>query len=154
MTVYSPPMDASLGLRDWGSTGVSDVAEQVKLAFQETVMHYLEGRLDVLVPEIVNLRGAADDSIPVDVDTILAAVRFAYSLPRLGPLPQVSADPDGEISFDWSGSSGEMFSVSVNKHNRLAYAGWFGENSRVHGIEQLAESCPRQIVWGIDKATR
>jgi hypothetical protein len=153
MTVYCPPIHTSLGLRDWASTGVSDVARQVKLALEESLEHYLETRLEILIPEIENLHiDSNETSLPVDVDTIRAATQFAYSLPRLGPLPEVSADPDGEISFDWAGPSGEMFSVSVNKHNRLAYAGWFGENSRIHGIEQLAESCPQQIVRGIEKA--
>jgi len=134
---------------------VSDIARQIKLSLEKSLGHYLEPRLELLLPEIENLRAVSDEtSIPVHPDTIRAARQFAYSLPRFGPLPEVSVDPDGEISFDWTGSSGEMFSVSVNEQNRLAYAGWFGEKSRVHGIEQLAEGCPQQIVRGIEKATR
>jgi len=155
MTVYCPQIDDCLGFRSFGSTGVSDVATQVEQAVEESLNHYLESRLEVLVPEIVSLHGVSDGaSIPVDEHTVLAAVQFAYSLPRFGPMPEVSADPDGEVSFDWFGPSGEMFSVSVNKNKRLAYAGWFGEMSRIHGIEKLAESCPPQIVRGIQKATR
>ncbi len=155
MTQYCPTFDNSLGLRGWASSGVSEVARQGKLSLEKWLGHYLEPRLDLLLPEIENLCVASDEtSTPVDLDTIRAAKQFAYSLPRFGPLPEVSADPDGEISFDWAGPSGEMFSVSVNKQNRLAYAGWFGEKSRIHGIEQLAEGCPQQIVRGIEKATR
>ncbi|OLB36288.1 MAG: hypothetical protein AUH11_11660 [Acidobacteria bacterium 13_2_20CM_57_17] len=155
MTVYCPAVDTSLGLRDWASTGVSDAARHVKVALEESLEHYLETRLGLLLPEIENLPVVCNEtSIPVDPDTIRAATQFAYSLPRFVPIPEVSADPDGEISFDWTGPSGEMFSVSVNKRNRLAYAGWFGEKSRVHGIEQLAEGCPQQIVRGIEKAIR
>jgi hypothetical protein len=155
VTIYCPSIDTSLGLRDWPSTGVSDIATQIKWALEKTLEHYLEPRLKTLIPEIESLRVASDAaSLPVDADTVLAAIQFAFSLPRLGALPEVSADPDGEVSFDWIGPSGEMFSVSVNKHNRLAYAGWFGEMSRIHGIEQLGEGCPQQIVRGIEKATR
>jgi hypothetical protein len=156
MTQYCPTFDTPLGLRGWASPGVSDIAGQVEQAlYKEYLEHYLKPRLELLLPEIENLRTVSDaSSIPVDLDTIRAATQFAYSLPRFGPLPEVSADPDGEISFDWLGQSGGMFSVSVNKQNRLAYAGWFGEKSRIHGIEQLAESCPREIVRGIEKATR
>lgn len=155
MTVYCPTADISLGLRDWPSAGVSEVARQVELALEKSLDHYLETRLEFLLPEIENLHGVSDEAwIPVDWGTIRAATQFAYSLPRFGPLPEVSADPDGEISFDWTGPSGEMFSVSVNKHNRLSYAGWFGEKSRVHGIEQLAESCPQQVLRGIEKTIR
>jgi len=155
MTVYCPQIDDSLGFRSFGSTGVSDIATRVEQAVEESLNHYLESRLEVLVPEIESLFGVSDgSSIPVDLDTISAAMQFAYSLPRFGPMPEVSADPDGEVSFDWFGPSGEMFSVSVNKNKRLAYAGWFGETSRIHGIEKLAEGCPPQIVRGIQKATR
>ena len=155
MTVYCPPLDTSLGLRDWASSGVSEVARQVKRQLEKSLDHYLETRMEFLLPEIESLHVVSDEtSIPVDLETIRAATQFAYSLPRLGPIPEVSADPDGEISFDWIGPSGEMFSVSVNKQNRLAYAGWFGDKSRIHGTEQLAEGCPQQIIRGIEKATR
>ena len=155
MTVYCPAVETSLGLRGWASSGVSDVARQVKLSLEKSLDHYLETRLELLLPEIENLHTNSDENAtPVDPDTIRAAMQFAYSLPRFGPMPEVSADPDGEISFDWAGPSGEMFSVSVNKQSRLAYAGWFGEKSRIHGIEQLAEGCPQQIVRGIEKAIR
>jgi|SRR5580692_2480615 hypothetical protein len=154
MTAYCAQFDASFGLRSGASTGVSDIAIQVDLAFRNTLRHYLQTRLELLLPDIESLSVVSDkSSTPVDADTIHAAKRFVLSLPRFGPTPEVSADPDGEISFDWAGPTGKMFSVSVNKQSRLAYAGWFGEKSRIHGIEQLVETCPQQIVRGIDKAT-
>jgi hypothetical protein len=155
MTVYCPTAETALGLRGWASTGVSEEARLVQESFEVSLQHFLKTQLDRLLPEIESLGTISDENlIPVDADTIGAATQFAYSLPRFGPLPEVSADPDGEISFDWIAPSGQMFSVSVNKQNRLAYAGWFGERNRIHGIEQLAENCPKQIVRGIEKATR
>ncbi len=155
MTQYCPTLDTSLGLRGWASSGVSDVARQVAQSFGDSLEHFLEPRLMFLLPEVENLTvDSDDDQIPVDSDTVRAATQFVYSLPRFGPMPEVSVDPDGEVSFDWIGPTGKMFSVSVNKNNRLAYAGWFGEKSRIHGIENLAETCPQQIVRGIEKATR
>lgn len=155
MTVYCPSIDTSLAWHDWSSTGVSDVAGKLDVALEESLKHYLRTRLETLIPEVENLLVVSEkNSIPVDPATVHAAISFALSLPRLGATPEVSADPDGEISFDWAGPSGEMFSVSVNKHNRLAYAGWFGEQSRIHGIEQMAEGCPQQIVRGIEKTVR
>jgi hypothetical protein len=155
MTAYSPSISRTFGLRDEASDWASDTASHVDEAVRESLNHYLKERLEVLLPEILSLiKESKRNSIPIDRDTILAAMEFAYSLPRLGPLPDVSLDPDGEVSFDWFGPSGQMFSVSVNKRHCLAYAGWFGENSRVHGTEKLAQGCPEQIIWGIQKATR
>jgi len=146
-------MDSSFCLPGWKSAGVSDEARTVVKLSQEAVVHYAAPKLDLLLPEIDSLL-TSPDGPPVDSDTVNAAELFAFLLPRFVPLPEVSADPDGEISFDWLGPSGKMFSVSVNKQNRLAYAGWFGENSRNHGIEQLAESCPQEILRGIERVGR
>jgi hypothetical protein len=135
------------------SGGVSAEADKLEDWIRQSVNHFMQPRLGLLIPEIESL---GDVSEPVvKNETVDAAIRFAYCLPRFGPLPEVSLDPDGEISFDWIGPSGrEMFSVSVNDQNRLAYAGWFGEKSRTHGIEQLAEGCPQEILRGIQRATR
>jgi len=153
MTAYCPTMDTSFRLCGWEGTGVSDEAHKVVRLSEEAVNHYLAPKLDVLLPEIESLLGTGDE-MPVDSDTIKAAKLFAFLLPRFVALPEVSADPDGEISFDWLGPSGKMFSVSVDKQNRLAYAGWFGEKSRNHGIEELAESCPQEILRGIERVGR
>lgn len=150
-SAYCPTMSTSFGLLGWPSAGVSDEAQKVERLLEESYDHYLEPRLDLLLPEIRSL--VTSDETPVDLDTVQAAEQFARLLPRFGALPEVSADPDGEISFDWLGPSKKVFSVSVNKDLRLAYAGWFGEKSRVHGTEQLGEGCPQEIVRGIEKAT-
>jgi len=137
------------------SVGVSREASNIETSVRDSVHHYLKPRLDLLLPEIEGLGDASDSGLVADEDTIQAAIRFAYSLPRFGPLPEISLDPDGEISFDWIAPSGtEMFSVSVNKESRLVFAGRFGEKSKVHGIEQMAEGCPPEILRGIEKATR
>ena len=142
MRTFCPTMD-SFGLART-SVGFSPEANILAKCLIQSVAHYLQPRLDLLVPEI--------ESLDADIETAQAAIEFAYCLPRFAPLPEVSVDPDGEISFDWLSQSGEMFSVSINKQNRLAYAGWFGEKSRVHGVELLAENCPPEIVRGIQKA--
>ncbi len=153
MIAYCPTMDTSFRLPGWESAGVSDEAQRVVRLSEEAVDHYLAPKLVLLLPEIESLLDARDET-PVDSDTIEAAKLFAFLLPRFAALPEVSADPDGEISFDWLGPSGKMFSVSVNKQNRLAYAGWFGEKSRNHGIEELGESCPPEILRGIERVGR
>ena len=136
------------------SVGFSQEANILAKCLRESVEHYLRPRLSLLVPEIESLGDQSRDAnARADFETVQAAIQFAYCLPRFTPLPEVSVDPDGEISFDWLSGNGEMFSVSINKQNRLAYAGWFGEKSRVHGIEQLAEKCPPEIISGIQKAT-
>jgi hypothetical protein len=141
--------------------GSSDASSFVKRKLTKARRHFKQPRMDLLGWEILALvaesqaaRSSGADEIPVDRETATLAMKFVRLLPRSMPLPEVAPDPDGEISFDWLGDGGKVFSVSINKRGRLAYAGRFGEESKVHGIEQLSEMCPGEILFGIEKATR
>jgi hypothetical protein len=119
------------------------------------MQHYAAPRLEILVPEITSLIHAAVDreAIPVSPDTVTQALNFALLLPNSLPIPEISSDPDGDISFDWISKTGKMFSASIDRSGRIAYAGRFGERSKVHGIEQLSDSLPQEILRGIEKAS-
>lgn len=158
MTAYCPTIGPFLGGIDREEVGFSDAADRVRRGFRDSLSHYLKPRLDQLVPAIkdveVSSHASGNLGVPVDQDTAFMAIAFASLLPRFAPMPEISPDPDGEISFDWIQASGKMFSVSVNRSGRLAYAGWFGEDSRVHGIEKLADSLPQEILRGLLRASR
>jgi hypothetical protein len=158
MTAYCPTIGSLLGQGNWAEVGFSDAADRVRQRTAESLEHYLKPRLDQFVPEIkgvvIDANALGSTGIPVDQETVEMAVAFASLLPGFVAAPEISADPDGEISFDWIQASGKMFSVSVNKSGRLAYAGWFGENSRNHGIEKLVDSIPQEILRGLQRTTR
>jgi hypothetical protein len=156
MSVYSPTIDGAFGLCMPVSMGASDAASQISQQIHEGLWHFAEPRVALLLSDIEqivadsNTHGEAD-STPIQRNTAEAAIEFAYLLPRSLPIPEVTPDPDGDISFDWFGPSGKMFSVSVDARGRLAYAGRFAETSKVHGTEQLSENCPQEIIRGIAK---
>jgi hypothetical protein len=112
-------------------------------------------RIDWLTSEILEVARESALSVagPIDENTQRAAIRFAGILPSFVPVPEIAADPDGEVSFDWIGNSNNMFSVSVDRNGRLAYAGRFSEGRRINGVEQLSAVCPPEIVLGIEKAS-
>ena len=155
MTACCQTAPSFWGIASKYDSGVSDVADRLQQMLKESVEHYLEPRLDQMASEIAEVytdnRSAA---FPVGRDTALVACRFASLLPRSVALPEISADPDGEISFDWFGPSGKMFSVSISKSARLSYAGWFREDGRIHGTEKLVDSFPEEILRGLQRATR
>ncbi len=66
------------------------------------------------------------------------AVHFVKSLAanEFIPMPDVTADPDGEVSFEWYRDKNWSFSVSLNYGCGISYAGIFGE-SKVSGTEVL-----------------
>lgn len=156
MTVFCQPMDGSFVFSQI-RYGASETANLIEAQVRETLLHYGEPRLRLLLADIEQIAldaNAGNELIKVDRNTLQAAIDFAGTLPRALPPPEVSLDPDSEIAFDWLGRSGKIFSVSINAEGRLAYAGWFGEKSKVHGVEQLSEICSPEITRGIAKAFR
>jgi hypothetical protein len=137
--------------------GTSDAAKTIAKQLREFCNHYSEPRRRILEPEIVALLSADlvdDENAAVTVDTVRTALDFTRLLPKSLPIPEVAADPDGEISFDWVGKTGKMFSVSISAGGRLSYAGRFSDTSKIHGVEQLSETFPREVLVGIEKAIK
>jgi len=161
MIVSSTKWDSTFTLTEWGQAGSSDAASFLDRKLKELLAHYAAPRMEALISEIDEL---VDDSAkteniasgmrPVDEDTARAAIEFAFLLPRSMPAPEIAPDVDGEVSFDWLGPGQKMFSVSINKSGRIAFAGRFSEKSKIHGTEQLSEACPPEIIRGIARATR
>ena len=138
-------------------TGASESARIIAEHLRVFWKHYSKPRRQILEPEIMALLGSDagnEESVAVNDETARTAVAFAMLLPRTVPKPEVAPDPDGEISFDWIGKSGKMFSVSISADGRITYAGRFGDKSKTHGVEQLSEVFPREILLGIEKALR
>ena len=88
---------------------------------------------------------------PVLFESYENAKRFARSLPFSFSSPEVSAEPDGEITFEWYSNPTRVFSVSVGSNNELHYAGLFGA-SRAYGTEVFHDEIPEVILSHIKRA--
>jgi hypothetical protein len=88
---------------------------------------------------------------PVLLESYENAKRFARSLPFSLPSPEVSAEPDGEITFEWYSNPTRVFSVSIGPNNELHYAGLFGA-SRAYGTEVFHYEIPEVILSHIKRA--
>lgn len=85
---------------------------------------------------------------PVQVTCYYHAQYFLRTAAISLPLPEMSAEPDGEISFDWSNNNDDIFSVSVGPTGKLNYAGVIGA-ARVHGSVPFSDIIPDVIVFHI-----
>lgn len=63
-------------------------------------------------------------------------------------LPEVSIDPDGEISFEWFNEVDYCFSISFSGDDIITYAGLFGIN-KTNGSEYFGDEIPKIILENI-----
>jgi len=68
---------------------------------------------------------------------------FLNALPAEIPDPEISADPDGEISLDWCYDKDKMFSISIGRRE-MSYAFIDGDR-RSRGIEIFKTDIPKSI---------
>ena len=80
----------------------------------------------------------------VEPSTFMYADQFLRLLPSSLSLPDITADTDGEILFEWDQGHRQVFSVSVGRDGTLTYAGLFGHTT-IHGTEHLNEALPSVI---------
>jgi hypothetical protein len=86
----------------------------------------------------------------IDPGAYRAAEKFLGTLPTTTPVPDVSVDPDGEVSISWNRDRDWVFSVSVGPNGRLSYAGLFG-TSKAYGTEWFTNEIPEAV---LDSITR
>jgi hypothetical protein len=93
------------------------------------------------------------DAQPVSARAIGCAWKLLDQLVDDFPRPEVSADPDGEVSLDWLDGVERGLSISVNAEGRLSYAGFFGR-SKAHGVEFLQDEIPEGVMEALRRFAR
>lgn len=80
----------------------------------------------------------------VSIDAYRSAERFIRSLPAGIEPPQVSADPDGCVTFEWRKSPRRTLLVSVRPGYALDYAALIG-TAKAHGSEPFFDELPESL---------
>ena len=71
-----------------------------------------------------NINGwKGENSVAVSLPVAYHSLHFLRLLPDDIPNPNIAAEPDGEIEFEWYKNPDRNFSVSVNKNGGLNYVG-------------------------------
>lgn len=92
------------------------------------------------------------DGCPVSSRTANLANDFIRALSSGLPLPDISAEPDGEIALEWIASRSKVFSISLGETNRISYA-WIDGGDHGHAVAIFdGQKVPRKIVEGIQGA--
>jgi hypothetical protein len=85
------------------------------------------------------------NAFPITEDAVFDAWKLIKLLPLSIPMPEILAEPNGEIGLEWYKERRLVFVVSVSGKRTLTYAGLFGSNT-IHGVENLVESLPPVVV--------
>jgi len=83
-------------------------------------------------------------------ETYHLANEFLKALPLGIPVPSVSADPDGQIAFEWYVSPRKTVSVSISRDGDLHFSSLNGSSS-VFGTETFYGKAPRNILEVIQR---
>lgn len=78
------------------------------------------------------------------------ARRFLTQLPPSVQTPEIAAEPDGDLAFEWYRDPEYVLSVSVSPDGVLSYAGLFGPN-KAHGTEVMSNELPTAIAFQLER---
>ncbi len=76
------------------------------------------------------------------------AKTFIKALPTMSPLPELNADPDGEVSLDWSFGKRRALTVSVGPTGRCTFAWVYGQRSN-RGTDWIEDEIPASIAFAL-----
>lgn len=85
---------------------------------------------------------------PMSIDAYDFARIFIKALPTIAPLPELNADPDGEVSLDWSFGKRRALTVSVGPTGRCTFAWVLGQRSN-RGTDWIEDEIPASIAFAL-----
>ncbi len=77
----------------------------------------------------------------IDIETYRKAFNFIDALPSGYPTPEIDAEPDGHLTFDWHRSPRYTLSVSVSPDGYLFWSALLGAR-RLNGSEPFLNRIP------------
>ena len=147
------------------STGQSQSARRLSELREEIRKHLLTSlavsrTTETALSELNNIRAEASHpgwdgygARPVNFEAFLQARRFLESLPTTAPSPDVSADPDGEVSLDWVFGPRKALTLSIGANGRCSYA-WIRGKRTSRGTEWLDDEVPTNILVALAQLVR
>jgi hypothetical protein len=106
--------------------------------------------LAALATEYADPDWDSEGAAAIDPMAVWLAKRFVRAMPDGIRLPEFAPERDGSISLDWIHSRNSVFSLSVGRSNRLAYA-WLDDSDKGHAIAYFdGQNIPPRVLQGIE----
>jgi hypothetical protein len=84
-------------------------------------------------------------AIAITADAYEEAIKIIKLLPSSIHMPEIVAEPSGEVGLEWRRGRGQIFVMSVSGRHKIIYAGLFSGNT-IHGSEYFGETLPSRII--------
>lgn len=92
-------------------------------------------------------------ALPLDPLACVHARLFLNTLPTTAPIPEVSADPDGEVALDWDFGERKALTVSIGPTGRCTFA-WMNGQSTIRGTEWMDDEIPASVAFALSQLAR
>lgn len=157
MTAVTLPLYAGGFFANSTDQGVSPDAKLIRETLMDVLRSFHETSYIRHVHEPAHqalLQVVADSSVDnwdgygssaVSAVTARKATYLLRSLPSTVPSPEVSADPDGEIAFEWHAAPRRAFSISVGEGDKITFAAVHGRRT-LHGTDFLIDGLPDTVL--------
>jgi len=144
------------------STGVSSAADELEGLITQAAGALGEslavgGTAEAGMAQLRRLQSSASEpnwdgygAQAVNPRAVDEAIAFLRVLPTTVPVPDIAADPDGEVDLMWHVEPRRTLSVSVAPTGKLTYAALIGE-TQTYGTEWLAGGIPHTILYALGR---
>lgn len=152
-------------MRPVRSTGQSEPAKRISNMQEEIRKHLLtsyviaapteqvSSRLEEVWSEASRSGWDGYGAKPVDPLAYMYAQFFVNALPNTAPIPEVSADSDGEVALDWFFGNRKALTVSIGPTGRCTFA-WMNGQSTNRGTDWMEDDVPASIVFALAQLAR
>ena len=123
--------------------GLSKVA-----SFQPRLFAFRELRTVVTECCVDNWDG--EGAAAISLETYKEAFNFLHLLPVSLKTPEVVAEPNGSIGFEWQHGR-KVFVASVKGKQYISFAGLFGTGVRVDGTENFVSGIPASVITNLQR---
>ena len=139
------------------SDNFKDLVKNIKNQFKEicepsTTNSLIEIYLEEAVKSLIEIYKECSkpdwdgyNALPITANAFEEAGKIINLLPTSIPMPEIMAEPGGEIGFEWRKGNRLVFVLSVGGKHEINYAGIFWSN-KIHGSEYFGESLPSLII--------
>jgi len=137
---------------------IEGMREEIREAFLKS--HVMRSPAEQVLSELDAVREEASragwdgyGARPLERGSYDFAIRFLNALPSTAPLPEVSANPDGEVAFDWIFGERKALTVSISPIGRCTFAWMLGQSTH-RGTDWIEDEIPAPIIFALGQLAR